>query len=49
MVLLVTAANQIIGIGKALMNSEEIGLKEKGFVVKPIKIIMERDLFPKWK
>lgn len=48
-VLLVTSAGQAIGIARALKTSEEINTTKKGFVAQPIRILMQRDLFPKWK
>jgi len=49
MVMLVTSAGQIIGLAKAEIGSEEIAGSKKGIVARPIRIVMERDLFPKWK
>ena len=49
MVMLVTAAGQIIGLAAAEMGSDEAAKAKKGVVARPIRIVMGRDLFPKWK
>ncbi len=49
MVMLMTAAGQIIGLAAAEMGSKEAAAAKSGIVAKPIRIVMGRDLFPKWK
>lgn len=38
---------ELVGVGKADMNSKEISKKDKGTVVSEIKVFMERDVYPK--
>ena len=49
MVLFVTSAGQAIGLGEALVPGDEIVAAKKGLVARPTRIVMGRDLFPKWK
>ncbi|MCK4327827.1 MAG: RNA-guided pseudouridylation complex pseudouridine synthase subunit Cbf5 [Candidatus Diapherotrites archaeon] len=48
-VMLLTSGGQIIGLAEALMPTGEAVAAKKGFVAKPVRIVMGRDLFPKWK
>ncbi|MFC2174952.1 RNA-guided pseudouridylation complex pseudouridine synthase subunit Cbf5 [archaeon] len=48
-VMLLTSGGQLIGIARAEMASDEIAAAKTGFVASPLRIIMGRDLFPKWK
>ncbi|BAN90123.1 RNA-guided pseudouridylation complex pseudouridine synthase subunit Cbf5 [Aeropyrum camini] len=50
MVALMTLKGELIGLGKALASAEEILQAERGIVVGPTRIIMERGLYPRmWK
>ena len=48
-VMLVTSADQLIGLAITEMDTQGIVDAKKGLVAKPTRIVMERDLFPKWK
>ncbi len=45
-----TLKGELVGIGKALMSSDEIGASDRGLVVKPVRIVMPRGIYPRmWK
>lgn len=49
-VALMTLKGELIGLGKALMASEEVGKADHGLAVKPFRIIIERGRYPRmWK
>lgn len=39
--------DELVCVGKAEMNSKEIGKKDKGTVVSETKVFMERGVYPK--
>ncbi|WP_241759712.1 RNA-guided pseudouridylation complex pseudouridine synthase subunit Cbf5 [Aeropyrum pernix] len=50
MVALMTLKGELIGLGKALASAQEMLEAERGIVVSPTRIIMERGLYPRmWK
>ncbi len=50
LVSLLTLKGELIGLAKALMNYNEIKQNEKGLAFQPIRIVMERGIYPKaWK
>lgn len=45
-----TLKGEIVAIAKAVMDSSEIASSKRGVVAEPIRVIMERDLYPRmWK
>ncbi|MGC9183055.1 MAG: RNA-guided pseudouridylation complex pseudouridine synthase subunit Cbf5 [Caldisphaera sp.] len=49
-VALLTLKGELIGLAKALMNSNEIKQNNKGLAFQPTRIVMERGIYPKaWK
>jgi H/ACA ribonucleoprotein complex subunit 4 len=49
-VALMTLKNELIAVAKAERTSEEILSMEKGVVARPLKVIMDRDVYPRsWK
>lgn len=49
-VALFTLKGELVGLGRALMNSEEVMTNEKGLVAKTVRVVMPADTYPRmWK
>lgn len=50
MVAMFTLKGELVGIGQALMAADELSKADKGLAVRPVRIVMERGVYPRmWR